>query len=794
MATQRPAVSTPEGDFAGLLLAEREVAPRAEVIAQQAAALLEGCAINVYVYNEDESPAWPVKGRVGEATVEESYEAATLTRLAETREPLLFSGTSLAREHYAHLDVRRTIASLAYVPILLDEVLIGAIEAISFDRVLDENDIETLDELTELSALALATGLAYENERNSNLDSITRLTQLYDVEKVFNSTLQMSELMPIICAKVRELLNTQAVNLYMVGDADLVLMARDGEDETVELESGPEAIVKQVGDTGEPVVITDAADARLAARNGDLEEGKIVGLMAAPVVHEDSLVAVLECVNKTDGTEFDEDDLFFLTMMTQTAAGALHNASLMEAEKKIEILETLVEVSNEITSTLNLERVLQVVVNAPQKIMTYDRASVALESKGKLQLKAVSGMTEVVQGDPKIRLLRETLEFASQYDKPLHVVAHGDTVEADREETRQKFFNYFKETGVRGWYSALLMDDQGKLGVLCFESTDPDFLSEVHFEFINVVASQATVALRNASLYEEVPLIGLLEPIIQKKKQFMAMEKKRRGAYAALAAATILFLIFVPLPMRVSGESTVAPQSSATIQAEVPGVVHKVYVHEGDRIAKGTILADLDDWDYRAELAAAQAKRETALAAMNRALAANDGTEAGIQQVQAEYWTAESNRGRERLERTRLRSPIDGVVATPHIDTLGGTKLAAGDTLAKVVNTSHATVDVAVDETDVPLLEAGEKATVKLDGFPLRRFVGRVDLISPMSTAVEDKRVYFARVDIPNPEGIIRPGMSGISKLSVGWKPAGYVMFRGFGMWLWAKLWAWFGW
>ena len=175
MATHRPGVSTPESGFGGQLLAEREVAPRAQVIAQQAAALLEGCAINVYVYNEDEVRAWQVKGRVGEATVEESYEAATLTRLAETREPLLFSGASLAREYYAHLDVRRTIASLAYVPILLDEVLIGAIEAISFDRVLDENDIETLDELTELSALALATGLAHENERNSNLDSITRL-------------------------------------------------------------------------------------------------------------------------------------------------------------------------------------------------------------------------------------------------------------------------------------------------------------------------------------------------------------------------------------------------------------------------------------------------------------------------------------------------------------------------------------------------------------------------------------------------------------------------------------------
>jgi RND family efflux transporter MFP subunit len=794
MATQKPSLSTLQGDFALQLLAEREVTPRAQVIAQEAAALLAGCAANVYLYNADESPKWLVKGRVGEAAVEESYEAATLARLAETRKPLLFSGGSLAREHYAHLDVRRTIASLAYVPIQLDDVLIGAIEAISFDRALDENDIEAVSELTALSALALGTGLAYENERNNNLDSITRLTQLYDVEKVFNSTLQMSELMPIICAKVRELLNTRAVNLYMVADDELVLMARDGEDGTVELGGRPDAIVEQVGETGDPVLITDATDVRLAARNGNLGEGRIVGLMAAPVVHEDALVAVLECVNKSDGTPFDEDDLFFLNMMTQTASGALHNASLMEAEKKIEILETLVQVSNEITSTLNLERVLQVVVNAPQRIMSYERAAVALESKGKLQLKAVSGKTEVVQSDPKIRELREMLEFSAMFDQPLYVVAHGNRVEADREETRQKFFSYFKESGSRGWYAVPLADDQGRLGVLSFESRNPDFLTEAHFEFINVVASQATVALRNASLYEEVPLIGVLEPIIQKKKQFMAMEARRRRTYLALAAAVVVFLVFVPLPMRVAGDATVSPQSSSDVQAEVEGVVRKVYVHEGDHVAKGTILAELNDWDYRAALAAAQAKRETALAAMNRALAANDGTEAGIQRVQADYWAAETTRARERLERTKLRSPIEGVVATPHIETRAGLKLRAGDTFANVINTSHATVDVALAETDVPLVEAGQKAAVKLDSFPLSRFRGQVEIVSPVSKAQEDKRVFFARVDIPNDQGLLRPGMTGLSKVSAGWKPAGYVMFRGFGMWLWTRLWGWLGW
>jgi multidrug resistance efflux pump len=206
------------------------------------------------------------------------------------------------------------------------------------------------------------------------------------------------------------------------------------------------------------------------------------------------------------------------------------------------------------------------------------------------------------------------------------------------------------------------------------------------------------------------------------------------------------------------------------------------------------VLAEMEDWDYRAARAAAQAKYETALAAMNRALAANDGSEAGIQRVQTEYWASEVTRAKERLERTRLRTPIDGVVATPHIETLIGTKLDMGDTLAQVINSSHALVDVAVDESDVPLLEPGEAAAVKLESYPTRRFRGRLEIVSPTSTAQQEKRVFFARVDVPNPEGLIRPGMMGVSKVSVGWKPAGYVIFRGFAMWAWSKLWSWFGW
>jgi len=122
-----------------------------------------------------------------------------------------------------------------------------------------------------------------------------------------------------------------------------------------------------------------------------------------------------------------------------------------------------------------------------------------------------------------------------------------------------------------------------------------------------------------------------------------------------------------------------------------------------------------------------------------------------------------------------------------------GHKLLAGEMFAQVLDSQRTSVDVAVDQSDLSLVAAGQSAAVKLEAFPTRKFRGQVAVVSPMGGTDADKRVFFARVDVPNESGLIRAGMDGNAKVSVGWRPAGYVMFRGIGMWGWGKLWSWFG-
>jgi RND family efflux transporter MFP subunit len=785
--------------LSSVLLAEQEVAQRARGLARFVAEFLPDAAVTVYTLASDAH--WIPRATVGEATLQGSSiqsSSGLLGRLMHDPVPQLRAGTALKREEYAHIDIRRTLQSLGYIPLVNRHILIGALEILSFNDKLSVDVIAALQPVCDLAAVAIVAAQGFEDERYGALKSITRLTQLYDLEKVFSSTLEMAELLPLIASKFGEILEAQAVNIWLLHpDETVELMHQAGVDPTVfngQLLKPNEGVVGTVSDNGESVCISDATDQRLKQRNASGTPPPVRSLLVAPIMDRGALVGVVEVVNKLDGGAFDDDDLFTLNSLSDTASNALHNASLLIAERKVEILETLNAVSHEITSTLNLERMLQTIVNAPQAVIPYDRAALALEQKGRFKLSAVTGLTQVNTDAPDIAPLNVVLQWAALSSEIIHVRQHDDEIDADREETRAKFRKYFADSGMRGFYALPLNDDTGRVGMLCLESTDPDFLSPAHIEILEVLASQATVALRNAQMYREVPFISLLEPVLSRKRKFMAIEKRRRTLIIAGTTAMVFFLVVFPLPLRVDGGAVVAPVRRAQVQPEVEGVISKVLVAEGQQVQQGQVLAEMQTWNAQSGVAEAQSRYGSATLQMNRALAVNDGTVAGAQRAQVEYWRGELERARALQDKLQLRSPIAGVVATPHVENFVGRKLGRGDTFAEVVDSSREIVDVAVDDDDAGLLQVGQKASVKLNSFPTRTFHGEVAVISPKAETIHEAPVFYSRVALNNADGAIRAGMEGRGKIRVGWRPAGYVLFRGPLLWAYSKLWYWLGW
>ena len=297
--------------------------------------------------------------------------------------------------------------------------------------------------------------------------------------------------------------------------------------------------------------------------------------------------------------------------------------------------------------------------------------------------------------------------------------------------------------------------------------------------------------MRNALLYREVPLIQLLEPLVHRGSKLSHSDRRLFRISAALVA--IALLILIPLPLRLSGTAVVAPQHIVTIAAPVEGNVTRVSASEGQRVAAGQVLGGMDDWAWKADLAAAQSKYQSAVLVMEDDLAKRS-PRAGQDRAQADYLQAELNHAQLRLSNAELRSPIDGIVITPDLQNAAGEHLDAGAAFAQVLDLSSAVVNVAVDEADVPLVRPGQTVSIKFDSFPARTWHGKVDILSPAASPGDGERIFYARIPLDNQGALLRAGMEGHAKIFDGYHSAGYVILRRPALWLWETLWNWIGW
>jgi RND family efflux transporter MFP subunit len=784
-------------EVAALLLAAPAAVERARLVVSAATELIPDSACVLYRFDPD-SPelAWRPVAKAGEISVDQaplsSQSALFVPLLAEIADPVLYSGVDLQREDYTHLHVSRSVASIAYVPMTDEGQLIGALEVVSFVAALTVSDISALEPLLALGPPALLGAENFEQQRQELLDSVQRLTQLYDLEKSLNATLDLDHVMALIPRKTLPMLQCQAVHLWLFDGDLLTVMASSGIDKTVQVgttQAAGHGYVADMAEEGIPLLIADPGDERLQARS-EGNETPIWTAILVPLMQDEDEVGVLEAINKSNGEPFDEDDEFFLSSIAETVSSALKNASLMFAERKLAILEALVHVSSEITSTLRLDRLLKIIVNSPQNVLPYERCSIALDSRGKLQIKAISGMATIPLGDAQVDPLIELLRWLSSESGSMYVRQHEETA---GEDIPQPVAKHFAVTGYRGLFCLPLKDDQGRVGVLLYESSDPDFLDLPHTEMIKILAGQATVAIRNALLYREVPLISILEPLMQRKQALLRTSSGRKLGLLVGTIAAALFLIFCPLPLRLTGEATVGAQHLVTVAAPVEGNVATVLVHEGEHVEAGQLLAAMNDFTWRSDLASAEAKYQSALLTMQSDLA-HGSEQAGADRAQLEYLRAEADRARTRLSSAQLRSPITGIVMTPHLQDEAGEHLEAGAAFAQVLDLSSAVVDVAIPQSEASLLAPGQRVAVKLDSYPQRSWHGSVDVVSPQATAIDGDRTFAARVPLANADATLRSGMSGRAKIAIGYRPAGYVLLRRPALWAWQTLWNWFGW
>jgi len=201
-----------------------------------------------------------------------------------------------------------------------------------------------------------------------------------------------------------------------------------------------------------------------------------------------------------------------------------------------------------------------------------------------------------------------------------------------------------------------------------------------------------------------------------------------------------------PLIETVDVSGQVVTDESYEVKSLVSGIVKRVYVEEGVKVKTGDVLVELEDEDYQLNYLKAL---------QNYELAKAEGSELLIKQRGLELEIARRN-----LERTKIRSPIDGVVVSAGVRE--GEPVGSGKVVAQIVNVDSVHVEGAVDEVDYGKLEIGQRAVITFENLSNVKTIGTVSYISPVAQTSGGLTIFPIKVDIQKRPGMekIVPGLS----------------------------------
>jgi membrane fusion protein, heavy metal efflux system len=235
----------------------------------------------------------------------------------------------------------------------------------------------------------------------------------------------------------------------------------------------------------------------------------------------------------------------------------------------------------------------------------------------------------------------------------------------------------------------------------------------------------------------------------------------------------------------VLGELRVNENAYAEVSAPVPARALRVLALPGVRVRRGQVLAEMQSLELgktRGDYRDAQARVDLARQALERkrGLAAERiAPQREVQEAEAELKRAEasvqgargtlnalgaSNDSGGDDSRLVLRAPVSGTVIDRHL--VQGEVAQPGETLFKVGDLSTLWLIAHASERDAVRVRPGATARVAIPALPGSSLGGKVASVG--SQVEVSSRTIPIRIELPNPGGILRPGMSASVWLPVG--------------------------
>ncbi|TME59337.1 MAG: GAF domain-containing protein [Chloroflexi bacterium] len=324
---------------------------------------------------------------------------------------------------------------------------------------------------------------------------LRELSFLHEVAQLASSARDWDEMLRIVIDRTTDAMRAEVSSLYLLERADgvLRLVATNGLNRggigraTLRLGEG---IVGWVANARVPLAARDVRSEPRWKWVPEVDEKRFSSMLSVPVVIRDEVTGVMN-VQTVEPRDFGREEIDFLQTIANQVAGIIEKGRLQrEAERKLREVSALFEVSNVLTSTLDLDEVLSLVVD--RLVRVYPGASGAILLHD--------------EGDAAIERAR-----SGELGKPA-------TLAAGRAIAERRPIVAFDHIAVP------LIANERLLGAVVLQVPDyTEFLDE-EVRFVGALANQAALAIDKASLYAlELKTTESLRELERARSDFVAV-------------------------------------------------------------------------------------------------------------------------------------------------------------------------------------------------------------------------------------------------------------------------------
>jgi PAS domain S-box-containing protein len=391
------------------------------------------------------------------------------------------------------------IRSILSIPLRLDNEVIGVLRMYTTEPVkYTDDDLKFMSAIAEQAAIAILNARRFETAVSKEKEY---LRVFEEITKAVSSSLNVNEVLSMIVRKIPEVLGLKGSSLRLLNEEEkqLEIAAHYGLSEKY-VNKGPVSYDASIDDAlaGKPVSVYDITEHKDSRYYGEALEEGIRSILSIPMFFRKKVIGVLRLYSGK-AAKYKDEDLKFMTGIAEQTATAVINARRFETavSKEKEYLRVFEEITKAVSSSLNVNEVLNMIVRKIPEVMGLKAATVRLldHSGKKLKLVAAHGLSDKYLNRGPVDTEENVIKALKEKPVAIYDVTKDAGVIYRKEA---------EEEGIKSIVALPVVARNKVLGVLRLLTDTPRKFSQQEIDFAASLAEQCGTAIENATMYERL--------------------------------------------------------------------------------------------------------------------------------------------------------------------------------------------------------------------------------------------------------------------------------------------------